>query len=158
VLANRALKSACNRDYMARQFADRGVRAEQLEFLPPAEHYQYLDYYSRIDLALDAYPYNGGTTTMEAIWQGVPVLTFDGDRWASRTSQTLLRRTHLAEFVAADRRAYVETAVNMATDPAAPSRLAALRATMRDRLLASPACDAAALARGMEQIYRQLAS
>jgi protein O-GlcNAc transferase len=158
VLANRALKSACNREYYAKQFTDRGVRPEQLAFLPPAEHYQYLDYYGRIDVALDAYPYNGGTTTMEAIWQGVPVLTFDGDRWASRTSQTLLRRTHLAEFVAADRRAMVQSAVDMATDPGAPSKLAALRASMRQRLLESPACDTAALARSMEQIYRQLAS
>ena len=157
VLANRALQSACNREHMVKQFADRGIRPEQVEFLPPAEHYQYLDYYSRIDLALDAYPYNGGTTTMEAIWQGVPVLTFDGDRWASRTSQTLLRRTHLAEFVAADRRAYVQTAVDIATDPQAPSRLATLRATMRERLLASPACDTAALARSMERIYKELA-
>ncbi len=158
VLANRALKSACNREYSAKQFADRGVQPEQVEFLPPAEHYEYLDYYSRIDLALDAYPYNGGTTTMEAIWQGVPVLTFDGDRWASRTSQTLLRRTHLADFVAADRRAYVQTAVDMATDPQAASKLANLRATMREKLLASPACDTTALARGMELIYRSLAS
>lgn len=158
VLANRALKSACNREYSAKQFADRGVQPEQVEFLPPAEHYEYLDYYSRIDLALDAYPYNGGTTTMEAIWQGVPVLTFDGDRWASRTSQTLLRRTHLADFVAADRRAYVQTAVDMATDPQAASKLANLRATMREKLLASPACDTTALARGMEQLYRSLAS
>ena len=158
VLANRALKSACNRAYFARQFADRGIRPEQLELLPPAEHYEYLDYYCRIDLALDAYPYNGGTTTMESIWQGVPMLTFDGDRWASRTSQTLLRRTHLADFVAADRRAYVQTAVDIASDPQAPSRLAQLRATMRERLLTSPACDSAALARDMEQIYRQLAS
>jgi predicted O-linked N-acetylglucosamine transferase (SPINDLY family) len=95
---------------------------------------------------------------MEAIWQGVPVLTFDGDRWASRTSQTLLRRTHLAEFVAADPRSYVQAAVDMATDPQAASRLATLRATMRERLLASPACDTPAMARAMEQIYRQLAS
>jgi predicted O-linked N-acetylglucosamine transferase (SPINDLY family) len=157
VLANRVMQSTCNQEFVAKQFADRGVRREQLEFLRPAEHYQFLDYYSRIDVALDAYPYNGGTTTMEAIWQGVPVLTFDGDRWASRTSQTLLRRTHLAEFVAADRRAMVQSAVDMATDPQSPSRLATLRATMRERLLASPACDTAALARGMELIYRRVA-
>lgn len=158
VLANRSLQSACNQEYVVGQFADRGVRREQLEFLGPAEHYDFLNYYARIDLALDAYPYNGGTTTMEAIWQGVPVLTFDGDRWASRTSQTLLRRTHLAEFVAADRRAFLQTAIDIATDPQSPSRLSNLRATMRQRLLTSPACDTAALAAGMERIYRQSAA
>jgi predicted O-linked N-acetylglucosamine transferase (SPINDLY family) len=157
VLGNRALRSRYNQEFVASQFTGRGVRREQVAFLPPAEHYEFLDYYGQIDLALDAFPYNGGTTTMEAIWQGVPVLALDGDRWAARTSQTILRRTHLADFVAAGRRAYVETAVNLATDPHSPVRLASLRATMRDRLLASPVCDTAALADEMEQIYRQLA-
>ena len=158
LLGNRALRSTCNREYLQQQFADRGIDVERIGFLPPAEHYEFLNHYNRIDVALDAYPYNGGTTTMEAIWQGVPVLTFDGDRWASRTSQTLLRRTHLAEFVAADRRAYVETAAAIADDPQAPSRLALLRSEMRERLLASPACDAAGLARQMEKIYLRAAS
>lgn len=158
VLANRALQSTCNREYVCRQFADRGVAAERIVLLPPAEHYEYLSYYDRIDLALDAFPYNGGTTTMEAIWQGVPVLTFDGDRWASRTSQTLLRRTHLADFVAPGPREYIETAVAIARDPQTPSRLATLRSEMRERLLQSLACDTAALAREMERIYVQMAS
>jgi protein O-GlcNAc transferase len=157
LLGNRALASECNRQYVQRQFAERGVGSEQLAFLPPADHYEFLNYYNQIDVALDAFPYNGGTTTMEAIWQGVPVLTFDGDRWASRTSQTLLRRTHLTDFVAADAPAYVETAVAIAADPQTRSRLAALRTDMRDRLLASPACDAAGLAREMEKIYLRLA-
>ena len=157
VLANRALQSTCNQEYVAKQFADRGVGREQLEFLRPAKHHECLNYYGQIDLALDAFPYNGGTTTMESIWQGVPVLSFDGDRWASRTSQTLLRRTHLADFVAPSSQKYVQTAVDIATDPQSRSRLASLRKTMRQRLLASPACDTAALAHAMENIYRQLA-
>jgi protein O-GlcNAc transferase len=157
LLANRALRSTCNREYLQRQFADRGITSERLVFLPPAEHYLYLNYYNRIDLALDAFPYNGGTTTMEAIWQGVPLLALDGDRWAARTSQTLLRRTHLGEFVAASVPDYVATAVAIARDPQAPSRLATLRREMRERLLVAPACDVTGLARGMEQIYRQLA-
>ncbi len=158
VLANRALQSTCNREYVWRQFADRGIASERIVLLPPAEHYEYLSYYDQIDLALDAFPYNGGTTTMEAIWQGVPVLTFDGDRWASRTSQTLLRRTHLADFVAAGPREYIETAVAIARDPQTPSRLAMLRSEMRERLLESPACDTATLAREMERIYSTMAS
>ncbi len=157
LLGNRALQSTCNREYVQQQFADRGIGPEQLAFLPPAEHYEFLNYYNQFDVALDAFPYNGGTTTMEAIWQGVPVLTFDGDRWASRTSQTLLRRTHLADFVAADATAYVETAVAIAADPQTASRLASLRGDMRERLLASPACDSQGLAREMEQIFVQVA-
>jgi predicted O-linked N-acetylglucosamine transferase (SPINDLY family) len=157
VLANRTLQSKYNREFVASQFISRGVRREQVVFLPPAEHYEFLDYYNQIDLALDAFPYNGGTTTMEAIWQGVPVLAPSGDRWAARTSQTILRHTHLADFVAADRQAYVEAAVTIAADPQSPVRLASLRATMREKLLASPICDTAALASEIERIYRQLA-
>jgi predicted O-linked N-acetylglucosamine transferase (SPINDLY family) len=157
VLANRALQSKCNQEFVAKQLTGRGVRLEQLVFLPPAGHYAFLDYYSQVDLALDAFPYNGGTTTMEAVWQGVPVLALSGDRWAARTSQTILRHTHLADFVAADRRAYVEAALTIAADPQSPVRLANLRATMREKLLASPICDTAALASEMERIYRQLA-
>ena len=155
VLANRALQSPCNREYVAKQFADRGVECERLEFLPGASHYEFLGYYGQVDLALDAFPYNGGTTTMEAIWQGVPVLSFDGDRWASRTSQTLLRRTHLADFVAPGREQYVQMAVDIARSQI-PRALARLRKSMRDRLRESPACDTAALARAMEEVYRRL--
>jgi predicted O-linked N-acetylglucosamine transferase (SPINDLY family) len=119
-----------------------------------------LKYYDEIDVALDAFPYNGGTTTMEAIWQGVPVLAAAGDRWAARTSQTLLRRTHLAEFVAPSTPPMpgtprmIDAAVALASDRATPSRLAALRQSMRDRLRASPACDTTALARALEAFFR----
>ena len=82
-------------------------------------------------MALDAFPYNGGTTTMEAIWQGVPVLTFHGDRWASRTSQSLLRRTHLQEFVADGVEGMVDYAVELAQSRDTPRRLDDLRRTMR---------------------------
>jgi protein O-GlcNAc transferase len=156
LLANAALKSPQNRQYVVDRFADRGVGEETLLLCGPADHMAFLRYYDRIDIALDAFPYNGGTTTMEAIWQGLPVLTFDGDRWASRTSQTLLRRTHLGEFVADSAGAMVERAVAMANDPETPSRLGALRHGMRERLSLSSACDAGALAGGMEALYREV--
>lgn len=109
LLANPALKSPHNRNYVEARFEERGVAPGRLTLRGPADHMEFLRYYDSIDVALDAFPYNGGTTTMEAIWQGVPVLTFDGDRWASRTSQSLLRNSHLAEYVTADARAYVRT-------------------------------------------------
>jgi predicted O-linked N-acetylglucosamine transferase (SPINDLY family) len=153
LLANTALKSAQNRGFLAEQLARRGVDPARLDLCGPADHLEFLRYYDRIDVALDAFPYNGGTTTMEAVWQGVPVLTFDGDRWASRTSQSLLRRTHLAGFVAADVRGMVEAAVGLARGADTPGMLAGLRGEMRSRLMASPACDTAALAREMERFY-----
>jgi predicted O-linked N-acetylglucosamine transferase (SPINDLY family) len=152
-LGNSDLKPRENRRWLLESFADRGIDPGRIELLPPAAHFEFLGHYDRIDVALDAFPYNGGTTTMEAIWQGVPVLTFDGDRWASRTSQTLLRRCHLGEFVADSVEDMVARAISLAEDPETPARLAKLRATMRARLAAAPACDGAALARGMEGLF-----
>ncbi len=154
LLANTALRSIHNRHYLVERFAERGVDADRLILEGPAEHFAYLEKYSRIDVALDAFPYNGGTTTMEAIWQGVPVLSFAGDRWAGRTSQSLLHDTPLGAFVAADVRRYVDRAVELARDAATPARLADLRRHARVSLQHSPACNVRELARSMERLYR----
>jgi predicted O-linked N-acetylglucosamine transferase (SPINDLY family) len=134
------------------------VARERLTLLGPAEHYHYLQYYDQIDVALDAFPYNGGTTTMEALCQGVPVLTFDGDRWASRTSQTLLRRTPWWNLVSSDVAAYIDAAVQLATDADAPELLVTQRRTMREELAASSACDTRRLAAAMEDVYGTIAA
>jgi predicted O-linked N-acetylglucosamine transferase (SPINDLY family) len=156
ILANRTLKSPHNRAYVLDQFERRGVHRERIELHGPAEHAKYLRHYDRIDLALDAFPYNGGTTTMEAMWQGVPVLTFDGDRWVSRTSQTLLRRCHLGEFVGNDVADMVRRGIHWGNSVEAHQELARLRGEMRQQLAASSACDTPALARGMEALYEQV--
>jgi predicted O-linked N-acetylglucosamine transferase (SPINDLY family) len=154
ILANSDLKSPHNRSYVIGQFATHGVDSNQLRFLPPTDHEAFLKYYDQIDLALDAFPYNGGTTTMEAIWQGVPVLTKDGDRWAARTSQSLLRECHLSDFVASDLSGYIEQAIGWATNQSAWSNLSHLRSTMRERLRASPVCDCDLMTREMEALFR----
>jgi predicted O-linked N-acetylglucosamine transferase (SPINDLY family) len=154
LLANTALKSLHNRRYLAEKFAERGIDTERLILSEPADHFTFLTIYDQIDVALDAFPYNGGTTTMEAIWQGVPVLTFRGDRWASRTSESLLRRTHLQEFVADSVEEMVDFAVELAQSRDTPRRLDDLRRTMRTVLKAQSACDTAALARAMEGFFK----
>ena len=156
ILANRTLKSPNNRDYVWNQFERRGIARERVEIHGPSDHATYLKHYDRIDLALDAFPYNGGTTTMEAMWQGVPVLTFDGDRWISRTSQTLLRRCHLGPFVGNDVADMIERGVYWGSSPEAHAELARMRRDMRDELIRSSACDTPALARGMEEIYSDI--
>ena len=153
ILANTTLKSPNNQEYVWDQFASRGIDRSRLELHGPSDHQTYLRHYDRIDLALDAFPYNGGTTTMEAMWQGVPVLTFDGDRWISRTSQTLLRRCHLGAFVGDNVEDMVEIGVQWGNSSEAHRELAELRLGMREELAASSACDTAALARGMETLY-----
>jgi predicted O-linked N-acetylglucosamine transferase (SPINDLY family) len=153
-LANSTLKSKWNREYVRDQFIQRDINPNRLILEGPAEHFDFLQYYNRIDVALDAFPYNGGTTTMEAIWQGIPVLTFQGDRWASRTSQSLLQNTHLGYYVTSNITGLINCAQKMAQDPSTPIRLKQLREKMRDRLQTSSVCDTQALARHMEQLYR----
>ena len=156
ILANRTLKSPHNRTYVLDQLERRGIDSERIELHGPSDHAKYLRHYDRIDVALDSFPYNGGTTTMEAMWQGVPVLTFDGDRWISRTSQTLLRRCHLGEFVGSDVADMVQRGVHWGNSAEAHRELARLRREMRNKLAGSSACDTPALARGMEQLYAEV--
>jgi predicted O-linked N-acetylglucosamine transferase (SPINDLY family) len=156
LIANRAMNSPQNQVWLKDRFADLGINPGRVTLLGPADHYEYLQYYDQIDIALDAFPYNGGVTTMEAIWQGVPVLTFNGDRWASRTSQTLLRRTHLREFVARNAEDMIAVAVRLAKDDDSPERLRLLRRGMRSTLQRSSACDVQSLVRSMERFFESV--
>jgi predicted O-linked N-acetylglucosamine transferase (SPINDLY family) len=122
----------------------------------PAEHFEFLRTYDRIDIALDTFPYNGGTTTMEALWQGVPVLTFNGDRWSSRISGSLLLAAGLQEWVMPSVEMFVQRAIELATDNRTPTTLKELRAQMRHHLLRSAVCDTRMLCREIEQLYRTI--
>jgi protein O-GlcNAc transferase len=149
------LAEPSNRDHLRARLTERGVAGERVDLEGGAAHFDFLRSYDRIDVALDTFPYNGGTTTTEALWQGVPVLTYVGDRWVGRTSASLLRAASLDAWVARDEEDLVARASALARDPATPASLAALRAGMRARLAASAACDTAGLCRALEQIYRQ---
>jgi predicted O-linked N-acetylglucosamine transferase (SPINDLY family) len=155
LIKNTGLASEGMRRFVQEQFEREGIAADRLVLEGPAEHDEFLKTYGRIDVALDPFPYNGGTTTTEALWQGVPVICFRGDRWAARTSASLELAAGLGEFVAADREGYVALAIEMARNSETPARLAELRRNMRDRLRASAACDTVGLARHLERIYRE---
>jgi predicted O-linked N-acetylglucosamine transferase (SPINDLY family) len=155
LLRNRALDHASNRDALRARFAMHGIGADRLTLLGGAAHDAFLRSYDAVDIALDSFPYNGGTTTVEALWQGVPVLTTIGDRWAGRTSRSILMAAGLGEFVAADESALIALAAHLAADPAA---LAERRARQRQALAASPAADPARLCRELEAIYREEAA
>ncbi len=156
LLKGRALGRPGAGEFVRGLFARFGVPADRLVLEGPADHYAFLERYADVDVALDTFSYNGGTTTMEALWQGVPVLTFAGDRWASRTGASLLREAELPDFVAPDRESYVARAIALARDPGTPGRLERLRRGLRDRLRAAPVCDAARFARDMEAEYLKM--
>jgi predicted O-linked N-acetylglucosamine transferase (SPINDLY family) len=156
LLKNARLGSAANREFVLARLADCGLPQARVQLDGPADHFRFLEAYAEVDVALDTFPYNGGTTTTEALWQGVPVLTFPGDRWASRQSASLLRSAGLGEFVARDRSDYIDQAVALAGSPGTPAMLAKLRRTMRSQLRQAPVCDTEAFARSMEQEYLRM--
>jgi hypothetical protein len=139
LLANAALAADEVCDYVRARFADHGTGSGQLELVGTMPHRDRLQLYEKLDVALDPVPLGDGTTTVEALWQGVPVLTFAGGRWASRIGASLLGSAGLSEWLARDQADYVARAVAIAADPAAPRRLRALRTWMRRRLAASGA-------------------
>lgn len=153
LLRNRTLDEASNRAALLGRFARYGVDAGRLTLEGGDEHFDFLRSYDRVDVALDTFPYNGGTTTAEALWQGVPMLTCNGDRWAGRTSRSLLLAGGHSEWVAADLPGFQDAAVALAHAPETPERLAALRNGMRARLQASAACDVVGLCRSLEALY-----
>ena len=104
-------------------------------------------------MALDTFPYNGGATTCHALWMGVPVVTLAGDRYMARMGRSLLAQVGLEAFVAHSPDAYVDLAVGAAGDL---GHLAALRASLRARVAASPLLDAAAFVTRLEAAYRTM--
>ncbi|NIU07003.1 MAG: tetratricopeptide repeat protein [Gammaproteobacteria bacterium] len=136
------------------QFDVRGIEPDRIDLMghiPSRE--DHLAAYSRADIALDPFPYNGGTTTCESLWMGVPVLTLKGDRFAGRMGASILSSVGLPELVAESEEEYVEKAVGLAGDL---DRLSALRRDLRRRMSASPLCDAPAFARKVEAAYREM--
>ncbi|HUK05585.1 MAG TPA: tetratricopeptide repeat protein [Burkholderiales bacterium] len=147
-----ALGSASARKRLQEEFAAGGVVAGRIVLLGPEDSAAgHLGRYREVDIALDTYPYNGTTTTCEALWMGVPVVTLAGPTHVTRVGASLLKRVGLDDLVAASPDAYVARASALANDAA---RLRALRKDLRARLQASPLMDRARLARSVESAYR----
>jgi predicted O-linked N-acetylglucosamine transferase (SPINDLY family) len=133
------------------RFAAAGVSADRLEFLPKLPWSQYVQTYSRIDIALDPFPYGGGITTCDALWMGVPVVTLAGQTAVGRGGKSILSNLGLVELTTRRPRQYVQTALTLAKSP---QRLAELRGDLRRRMLTSPLMNAAKFARSVEVAYR----
>jgi len=155
VLKNKHLGTPSSRDFVHGLFEKNGITRDRVHLEGSDEYFQFLRFYDRIDLALETFPYGGATTTTDAIWQGVPVVTCEGDRWASRLSISILREAGLEEFVTKNIDGYVALATHLARSPETPSRLAELRRNMRSRLRLSSVCNTHAFTREVEHIYRR---
>ncbi len=150
LLKGRALADpAVGRRYLS-AFESRGVDGDRLRLVGwTADNRSHLAMYGEVDIALDTFPYNGTTTTCEALWMGVPVVTMAGRHHAGRVGLSLMRRLGLEPLCVADPAAYVERAVDLANSPDKLARLrAGLRPLMRLRL-----CDGVAFTRDLETAY-----
>ncbi len=133
-------------------FAENGVARERVEFAASSDKRErHLALYEGVDIALDPFPFNGTTTTFEALWMGVPVVTLAGERFTGRVSLSLLTPLGLSELAAASADEYVAVAQALACDL---PRLRGLRATLRERVAASALCDGPAYAAQVEGAFR----
>jgi protein O-GlcNAc transferase len=142
--------SACERILAA--FAAEGIDRARIVLVPwSASQRDHLALYGKIDIALDPFPYNGTTTTCEALWMGVPVVTLRGDRHAGRVGASLLGAVGSPGLIAETPDGYITIASTLARDG---DRLAQIRSGLRDRMLTSPLCNAGEFARALENAYR----
>lgn len=148
-----ALAYAAVRDRLRAELGARGIDADRIEFRAWVTQ-GHLAAYNDVDIALDTSPFNGATTTCEALWMGVPVVTLAGDRSQGRMGVSILTAAGCADWIALDAAGFVATAQRLAGDLAA---LQTLRGGLRARLSESPLMDGEGFARAFEQILRTVA-
>ncbi len=154
VVKAKGLDEHATRERYAAMFGAQGLDGSRVEFVGfVGDIAAHIARYRAIDVALDTFPYNGTTTTCEALWMGVPVVTLAGDRHAARVGASLLDRVGLGALVAGDPAQFVRLAADLAADR---PRLAGLRANLRARMAGSALCDGRRLAREFETAYRAL--
>jgi len=132
-------------------FESAGIEADRIEFTGRLRRRAYLEHYHRIDVGLDTFPFGGGTTSLDAIWMGVPVVTLSGGTALHRAGVSIAMNLALPELVAGSPAEYVSIASELARDP---ERLLLLRAQLRSRLEASPLGDARRFVCHLEAAYR----
>lgn len=157
VLKHVLLQEPWRREEIKATLAAAGIDPARIEVLPPAPSYrEHLDSYRHVDIGLDTFPYHGTTTTCEALWMGVPIITLEGDRHASRVGCSLLSAVGLPELVAKTPEDYARVAAALAQDRA---RVIALRSTgaegLRERMRRSPLCDGPAFAARFQRAVRE---
>ncbi len=135
-------------------FSDNGISSDRVTILSRMSSRQgHLRLYNQVDIALDPFPYNGTTTSCEALWMGVPVITLRGERHVGRVGTSLLTRVGLTELIAESESDYIAKAVHLAGDL---DRVRTLRAALRGRMQDSPLRNPKAFAQSVEHAYREM--
>ena len=144
------------RQRLTREFASCGIAAERVQWIDwTTSRDAHLEWYRRVDIALDTFPYNGATTTCEALWMGVPVVSLAGRTPASRMGRSILHAAEHPDWVFDDHTAYVDCAVRLARQV---DRLRGERNALRAQVLSTALCDADAFARSFASLMRTLSA
>jgi len=149
-----AFSSSHGRERLIRAFENQGIarsRIDLVDWLPAKSHH--LDLYREIDVALDPFPYNGTTTTCEALWMGVPVISLIGDRHSGRVGLSLLTCLGLESMACESKEAYIKLAAGLASDI---DQLSTLRSSIRDRMRVSPLLDHENFTRQLERAFQEM--
>ncbi len=142
------------RDQLRAQFQQQGIDPQRLILRQrTAAHRDHLATYGEVDIALDTVPRTGGSTTADALWMGVPIVSLAGPRFIQRLSASMLHAVGLEELVAHSEQRYVDTAVSLARDH---QRRQQLRAALRQRMAQSPLCNARDLAHALEKAFADM--
>jgi len=154
ILKSRPLADNSTRKRYLKLFGKQGIAAERIQMLPATRSIgEHLGMYNRVAIGLDPLPYNGTTTTCEALFMGVPVVTMAGDRHSARVGASILTRIGLTDLITHSEEEYISKAVELANNWAYISRL---KTTLRQILLQSDLCNARQFAAQIEQIYRSV--
>jgi protein O-GlcNAc transferase len=139
--------------YLSESFAAAGIDSNRLELANRRPRSEYLELISRVDIALDPFPFNGHTTTCDCLWHGVPVVTLSGQTYVSRFGGSGLVTLGLSDLVARSTDEYLQIAARLAADT---ERLKQLRSGLRERMSGSPLLDFQTFTRNLEAEYRRM--
>jgi protein O-GlcNAc transferase len=135
------------------KLARRGIEATRVTIRGRERISEYLQAIANVDIALDPFPYNGATTTLDTLWMGTPIVALEGDRGVARGSCSILRTLDVPELIASTADEFVEINVRLARDI---TWRRALRASLRSRLTESPLMDAPKFVAGLESAYQKM--
>jgi protein O-GlcNAc transferase len=135
-------------DLVVSRFEQHGITADRLILEGPAMRQAYFDAYNRVDIVLDTFPYPGGTTSVDAYWMGVPVLTLKGDRFLSHLGESIAINAGQVAWIAQDRGVFLQKAVSFSADL---EGLASLRQGLRAQVQSSPLMDNERFARNFAE-------
>jgi predicted O-linked N-acetylglucosamine transferase (SPINDLY family) len=151
VLKSRQLNDPGVRSFYTGLFSENGIAPERIDLYGHCASYrEHLEAYNRVDIALDPFPYNGTTTTCEAMWMGVPVITLCGDRHSARVGKSLLTAVGHQELIAQDQQDYVRKAVQIADNI---DWLKNVRFNLRNDMQGSSLCDESTYVRHIEEAF-----